>query len=193
MNLLYRGRYRARFRRVLERIGPDVGSVCELCFGDTFIAEACRDRCIRWTGVDVNPSFCDRARRLGFPVIEGDLMSVDLPNADVYLMVSALYHFHDDAPDLFDAIFRRTRRLIVFEPVRNLSSSRGLLGGVARTATDPGTGPVSFRYDESSLLELAHDLERRRGLAFDAVPSGRDLLVDLRQAGEPHTALSPRR
>lgn len=179
MNLLYAGGYRARFRSVVDWMGSDVQSVCELCFGDTWIAEWCRARGIRWTGVDLNPHFCRRARELGFDVIEGDLMSLELPASEVFVMVGSLYHFHDRIPSLFDRIFARTGRLVLSEPVRNLSSLGGLLGRIARSSADPGTGAAGFRFDEASLLERLAAEQRRTGRMFRSAPAGRDLLVEI--------------
>src|SRR6186997_1587632 len=94
MNLLYKGRYRARFEDITGLLENGTRSVCDLCFGDTVIAEWCRSRGIEWTGVDLNPHFCSRARRKGFRVLEGDLLTLDLPAADVFVMAGSLYHFH---------------------------------------------------------------------------------------------------
>lgn len=108
MNLLYGGKYRRRFDAVVNLIDPDATSVCELCFGDTIIADWCRANGIRWTGVDLNPHFCANARKRGHRVIAGDLFSANLPSADVFLMVGSLYHFHGRLSQLFDKIWCRT-------------------------------------------------------------------------------------
>lgn len=185
MNLLYRGRYRRRFRDVIDLIGTDTGSVCDLCFGDTMIADWCRAHLIRWTGVDLNPYFCARARRRGHHVIVGDLFSVGLPSADVFVMAGSLYHFHDRLSGLFDLVWRRTRRLILSEPVRNLSSQRGVIGWWARRSADPGDGHRTFRYGEHTLLEALGQQQARHGFTFQVVSVGRDMLVILDRVAEP--------
>jgi hypothetical protein len=113
MRLIYRGQYRVRYARILEVIGTGVASVCDLCFADTVIATWCRERGVRWTGVDLNPAFCQQARSLGFDVIEGDLLSSELPRADVFVMGASLYHFHAQLPELLDRVFAHTDRFIV--------------------------------------------------------------------------------
>ncbi len=178
MNLLYAGGYRARFRRLVEVLGPDVTSVCEPCFGDTWIAEWCRTRDIRWTGIDLNPGFCRRARRLGFEAIESDLLESPLPRADAYVMAGSLYHFHERAPEVLLRIFAHTNRFVLSEPIRNLSAGSGPLGCLARRATNPGSGPAAFRYDEPRLLAML-EAQRAHGIGHRVVARDRDLLLEI--------------
>jgi len=179
MQVLYRGTYRTRFRRIIDVMGPDVRSVCDLCFGDTYIAQWCRARGVQWTGVEINQYFCERARRHGFDVREGDLLAIDLPHADVFVMAAALYHFHDDLPALLDRVFSRSRRFIISEPVRNVS--RGRLGSWAKYVANPGTGNATFRYDEDSLLAALRAQQARQSFQFRAVSVHRDMLIEVRR------------
>lgn len=177
MNVLYAGGYRQRLRNVVDLVGDGAGSVCDLCFGDTIVADWCASRGIRWTGVDCNAGFCDRARRKGYEVLEGDVLSVELPQADVFVMAGSLYHFHDRLPQLFDAVWPRTRRWIVSEPVRNLSSRRDIVGRVARRVANPGGYRASFRYTETSLADGIRAEQQRLGFESRVVSVDRDLVV----------------
>jgi hypothetical protein len=187
MSLLYGGRYHARFQDITRLIGPDTQSVCDLCFGDTWLADWCRSHGIRWTGVDLSPNFCARARNKGFDVIQGDLLALDLPPADVFIMAGSLYHFHDRLSQLFEAVFQRTGRLILSEPVRNLSSRRGVIGWWAKRSANPGNRPATFRYDAGTLLEALKRQQARHGFAFRTISSDRDMLIELER---PRQALS---
>ncbi len=179
MNVLYRGEYRRRFEDVVRLLGPGVQSVCELCFGDTVVAEWCRTNGIRWTGIDINHGFCRRARRHGFDVIEGDVLAVDLTQADVFLMAGSLYHFPSRLSELFDVIFRHTDRFILSEPVHNMSSRTGLVGWCAKRAGNAGTGDRGFRFDPTSLTEALERQQRRKGLELRVVSVNRDMLVEM--------------
>lgn len=179
MNLLYKGAYRERFTNIIELVHPETRSLCELCFGDTFIAEWCRSKGIQWTGIDINHRLCDRARKLGFNALQGDISSLELPEADVYVMAGALYHFHRDLSSLFNSILHRTNRFILLEPVRNLSSEPGVIGWWARRSANPGTGHAAFRYDKQSLLAAVHEQQRRIGFELRLVSCDRDLLLDI--------------
>ena len=190
MNVLYAGGYRQRFRDVIAQLDATAGSVCDLCFGDTVIADWCSTHGRQWTGVDINPHFCSRARRLGHHVIEGDLLSVELPSSDTFVMAGSLYHFHDRLPALFEAVWRRTDRWVLSEPVRNLSTQDGVVGRWARRSANPGDRHASFRFTEETLLDALRDQQRRREFACRVVSVGRDMLVVLERgrAGRPDGA-----
>lgn len=179
MNVLYGGAYRRRFQRVVAQIPAGSRTVCELCFGDTWIARWCRDRDIAWTGFDLNRHFVERASRLGFDVRLGDIMTTTLPAADVYVMAGSLYHFHDCLPGLLERILGRTSRFVLSEPVRNLSSGPGLVGWLARRAANPGDGPAPFRYTATSLPEALARCRDELGYRIVVVSQDRDLLAVL--------------
>jgi hypothetical protein len=179
MNLLYGGKYHRRFTNIVDSIGSGVSSVCDLCFGDTVIAEWCRSHDIRWVGVDLNHHFCEHAWRLGFNVLEGDIFSLPLPDADVFVMAGSLYHFHARIGDFFDLVFRHTGRLLLSEPVRNLSSRQGLIGWWARQSANPGDGDATFRYNEQSLFETLSKQQRRAGLKYRVLSVDRDALIEV--------------
>lgn len=179
MNLLYKGQYCRRIRKIVELIEPSVRSVCDLCFGDTFIAEWCRARGISWIGIDLNHPFCERARKRGFETIEGDLLALELPNADVFVMAGSLYHFHDRLSVLFDKILGHTDRFILSEPIRNLSSQGGVLGWLAKRSANPGSGHAEFRYCEQSLLDALRQQQNRKGFSYRVVSIDRDILIEI--------------
>lgn len=181
MNLLYRGAYRQRFTNILKLVPPETRSLCELCFGDTIIAEWCRAQGVRWTGIDINEGLIQRARKLGFDAFHGDVLSIDLPNADVFVMAGSLYHFHADLPTLMHSILSRTNRFILSEPVRNLSSESGLMGWWARRSADPGTGPAAFRYDKRTLLAALQQQQKLNDFEMTLVLSDRDCLLEIRR------------
>lgn len=181
MNALYGGKYRRRFEDIVALLDRDVRSVCDLCFGDTVIAEWCRARGVVWTGVDLNDAFCDAAEAGGHRVIRGSVFDVDLPPADVFVMAGSLYHFHARLPELFDRIWARTNRFVLSEPVRNLSSMRGPIGWWARRSANAGEGHATFRFTEASLFGALRAEQARSGLDLHTVAIGRDALVDLRR------------
>ncbi len=182
MNLLYRGGYRRRFADVIEQFDARTSSVCDLCFADTIVADWCRGRGMAWTGVDLNPYFCNRARARGYTVLCDDLFSADLPDADVYIMAGSLYHFHDRLSELFDIIWRHTTRFILSEPVRNLSAQPGLIGWWARRSANPGDRHAAFRYDDKTLLQAIQRQQARHPMTIRVVSVGRDLLMVLDRA-----------
>jgi hypothetical protein len=97
MNLLYAGGYKERFRKIARLLEdfPKGAQVLELCFGDTYIAEFCKNNGYGWLGIDLNAEFVKHAQRLGFDARLDDLTMVDnLPKAHACIIVGSLYHFH---------------------------------------------------------------------------------------------------
>jgi hypothetical protein len=71
-------------------------------------------------------------------------------------------------------------RVIISEPVRNLSDSRlRLVARTARRATDPGVGGLAHRFDERSLDQLMERYAARILRVF-TIPGGREKVFVLR-------------
>lgn len=156
MNILYRGKYRERFDQIvkhLEALRPD-SKVLELCFGDIYIADHCKRIGLEWEGIDLNEKFVKFAKRQGYAAHLNDLIAMDeLPKADVCIMAGSLYHFHPDYTfKILKKMFDAANRVIISEPVENLSSRKGILGILAKRAASVGKGHEEFRFDLSSLL-----------------------------------------
>jgi hypothetical protein len=179
MYVLYGGKYHRRFTNIVDSMGRWVSSVCDLCFGDIVIAEWCCFHSIRWVGVDLNHHFCERARKRGFDVLEGDIFSLQLPDADVFVMTGSLYHFHARLGDFFDLVLSHTGRPLLLEPVKNLSSGQDLIGRWAQRSADPRDGDTTFRYNEQSLYEALSKQQRRICLKYRVLSVDRDALIEV--------------
>ena len=157
--------YRKRFKKIellLTKLGPS--SVLELCFGDTYIAAYCKRNDIQWQGVDINMSFVSTAVRKGYSAWQADLTCVkNLPNADVVVMSGSLYHFNEQIHTLLKLVLESTSNFILSEPIKNISSSKGIIGKMAHLLSNAGKGKESFRYDENSLIQM---LDRESKLLF---------------------------
>ena len=188
MRLLYGRHYAARLRAVAEQV-PEGASVLELCPGPGALYERhLRRRGGHYTGAEVNPGFVARLRRHGAEAIELDVArAAELPAADVVIMQASLYHFLPDAATVLDRMLAAARqRVVIAEPIRNLSSSR--LPGLARLSqrsTDPGAvgGGHEERFDESRLDALMARYAAQTVAAF-TIPGGREkvYVLDPRRA-----------
>lgn len=154
MNLLYGFSYRKRFRKVTGYIKGK--SVNELCFGDMFIATFCKKNNIAWTGFEVNKTFVKRAVRIGFRAQQTNLknLEITLPQADTNIIAGSLYHFHEQPEKIFSSLFSATSRIIISEPVNNISAKKTFFGRLAAKVSDAGSGPEGFRYKETDLLKI---------------------------------------
>jgi hypothetical protein len=179
LNLIYGGRYRARFRDVTGQLAGR-SSVLELCFGDTYVARFCRKHGIEWTGYDLNASFVQSARDAGYNARHADIMGVgNFPENDITVIQGSLYHFHCVIGDLFAKVFRSTDTFLVSEPVRNFSSSPGPVGWLARRSANAGKGHETFRYTPESLGSLMKEMSTKCSFQYSVVAEGRDLTLVL--------------
>lgn len=178
MRVLYGRHYGARLRAISQRI-PDGASVLELCPGPgSLYRRHLAGRVRAYTGLDINPGFVAGLQRLGATARTQDLHGPEpLPAADVVLIQASLYHFLPDAAALVERMLAAARsRVIVAEPIRNLSSSgMPLLARVGQRGTDPGAGADGhhLRFDEASLDAL---MAAYASLVVEAftIPGGRE-------------------
>ncbi len=178
MRALYGRHYRARLTAVAARV-PDRSSVLELCPGPgTLYRDHLRGRVAAYTGADLNPRFVTRLRALGAQAIEMDLASEpELPAADVVIIQASLYHFLPDAAGLVDRMLAAARqRVIIAEPIRNLSCSRvPIIARLGRRGTDPGADGNGHeqRFDEAALDRLMAPYASATAEVF-TIPGGRE-------------------
>ncbi|HXC04312.1 MAG TPA: class I SAM-dependent methyltransferase [Bacteroidia bacterium] len=160
MSMLYTGSYQARLKPVLDILGVlKPASVLELCFGDIYIAAYCRARGITWTGIDINTRFVNFARNRGYEATTGDVLKIGFPETEVCIITGSLYHFQQTGLQPFlEKVFRHTDKLIVSEPVINLSSDTGVTGTLARKFSRTRLAEESFRYTRKSLTEALDQL-----------------------------------
>ncbi|MGI8902684.1 MAG: class I SAM-dependent methyltransferase [Solirubrobacteraceae bacterium] len=183
MRALYGRHYESRMVAVAEQV-PIGASVLELCCGPgTLYLRHLRERTSGYIGLDVNERFVSALRGRGLDARRLDLSASDapLPAADVAIMQASLYHFPPDAGRILERMLAAAReRVIVSEPIRNLSTST--LPGVARVgrrAANPGVGGHAERFTEATLDEMmAH--HRGRVLASFLIPGGREKVYVLR-------------
>jgi hypothetical protein len=153
MNLLYTGSYKRRLRQVFPFIEGD--SLLELCFADTYIAEWAAKKGIRWTGFDISEKFVTCAKKKGFDAQIADLRKLqELPKASVCLMCGSLYHFNLEPGKMIKKMLEAAPKVVICEPIKNLSSSGGLVGWIARKSAGTKNGMEEFRYNATSLIEL---------------------------------------
>jgi hypothetical protein len=168
MNVLYTSGYQKRLDRILSIMNLYTPKkVLELCFADTYIARYCRASQIEWTGLDINPAFVAHARREQFDADEADLSRPGpLPKAGLCIISGSLYHFHDQLPDFLQRVLRAAPVLILSEPVRYLSSSKGIVGWIAQKLSNAGKGKEDFRFTAATLQDALNQLSSALNFKF---------------------------
>ena len=171
MNILYGFGYKKRFEQVIRVIAHHKPkSVLELCFGDVFMARYCTSHHIQWQGIDTNEYFVRRAIAKGFDAHCADLLdSSGLDKAEMLIIIGSLYHFQKDIHSLLSRMVSASQKIIISEPINNLSDQTNWLGWIARKSTNAGNGEESFRYTNSSLLEMLAEESRTLHFTFHVV------------------------
>jgi SAM-dependent methyltransferase len=189
MRLGYGPDYAARYALVADRIGePD--DVLEVCCGHLGLYRhlARRGLVRSYVGLEQAPAMLRLARRGGVDVRAFDVRAGGaLPAAGTVIMQASLYQFHDIADTLLPRLWAAARRrLVIAEPVRNLSQSRVRVARwAARALTRTPDGRIhTFRYTEATLLELYRrcDVPVSR---VDRTPGGREIVISSLRAPSP--------
>ncbi|UFS99208.1 class I SAM-dependent methyltransferase [Nocardia huaxiensis] len=157
MRGLYGRHYDARFRAIADLI-PDEAEVLDLCCGPaTLYTRHLRRKSVRYTGLDINEGFIAGLTAAGG---RGQVWNLHgeqpLPAADYVLMQASLYHFLPDPEPVLDRMLAAARaRVIIAEPVRNLTTSRNrVITRLGGRFTNPGDGEQPRRFTEETLDEL---------------------------------------
>jgi SAM-dependent methyltransferase len=176
MLALYGRHYPARYRAIAELV-PAGSRVLDLCCGPGILHDRyLRRKKVEYTGLDVNPRFIARVNRRGGRGLVWDLHEDrPLPEADTVIMQASLYQFLPDAAPVVRRMLRAaSRRVIIAEPIRNLSDSRlPIVAALARRHTDPGLGARPQRFTEATLDAFFGALPTRPSRAF-LTPGGRE-------------------
>ncbi len=175
---LYGRHYPARYRAVADVIPPG-SSVLDLCCGPGVLYDRyLRQKAVRYTGLDINETFVNGLVGRGVRAVLRDLREdAPLPPADCVVMQASLYHFLPDPLPVLGRMMEAARkRVVIAEPIRNLSCSRlPLLGTLARLLTDPGVGGQPYRFTERTLDGVMFSLCERPPRSF-LICGGREKL-----------------
>ena len=180
MRFLYGRNYEARLRSVGEEI-PDGVEVLDVCCGDCALyTRALRGR-VSYTGIDINPSFLENARKRSIKVLPLDVRIDNLPRSDYVVMQASLYQFIPLHKQLVDKLlYSASRKVIISEPVRNLSdSSNPIISFIARYQANPGTGHKINRFTEETFRTFFGNNYNELIEKFKFTLGGRELMVIL--------------
>lgn len=191
MNLLYAGRYRNRFTDIIRLMGPDDKTVVELCFGDVFIADYCKETGRNWIGYDINGAFVDFARKKGHPAQCRDILSIEsLPCADVLIFAGSLYHFSGSMDRIWRLMTAASPKILLSEPVHNITSQKNIIGAIGARATTVRNGAEAFRFDRDSFVQMLEAYRKSYGFTYHIISEKKDMLVSIHERDQyRHTGL----
>lgn len=155
---LYGRDFEVRYRALAELI-PEGAKVTELCMGDGYLYENyLRRKNIKYMGLDINRSFIRAAKRKNITCQLHNLHSDEIPPADIILMQGSLCQFIPDERKIIRRMINASRKIVLIaEPVVNRAHSKNFfVRTIAKYSVNPGTGHVTERFNETSLLECFH-------------------------------------
>jgi SAM-dependent methyltransferase len=178
MRVLYGRHFGARYAAIADLI-PAACSVVDLCAGDCFLySRYLATKQVNYLGLDISDEMVAFARSRGIPARRFDVRTDRVPAADVIVMQASLYQFLPDAASILRKLFAAAAdRVIVAEPVRNLSSSsNAVVAALGRRLTRPsGDGYTAERFDSSSFAELCRTLPNLERLT--PIAGGREIVA----------------
>lgn len=187
MNVLYLMKYKKRFYDIISLFNKEDKRVLELCFGDIIIAQECKKRNISWIGYDINEYFVKKAELKGFKAFQADLSTLDsFPKSDVCIMCGSLYHFKDEIGNLLAKMLNSSPKIIISEPIENISSQKGILGKISRFLTNAGKGNENFRFDKTSIIETLDKYSELHHYTFKTISITRDILIEINYDRNQH-------
>jgi hypothetical protein len=182
MNLLYVGKYRGRFSDITRLIGENDNCVVELCFGDIHIASYCKNSTRTWIGYDINDVFVDHAIKYGHNAVCTDVLSLEsLPRADVLIFAGSLYHFNGNLPKIWELMTSCSKKIILSEPVRNITSLNNGIGKIGARASTVKNGAECFRFDRNSLTDMLKRFQEPYNFSYQIISEKKDILITIHE------------
>jgi hypothetical protein len=182
MNILYPLKYKKRFLEISREISEKDSNILELCFGDIYIANECRKNGINWTGIDINENFVDFAAKRGYNAIKKDISKIDsFPLSDICIISGSLYHFHGEIESLIQKMLDSTQKIIISEPINNLSSKKGFIGKISGILTNAGKGAENFRYNRQSITDMLNKLKDKLNFEYRIISANHDIVIEIKK------------
>lgn len=182
MNILYLGKYRQRFRDIIEQIGKGDRSVVELCFGDIHIASYCKNSARFWVGYDINNAFVSHAQKNGHHAVCADVLAIEsLPRADVLIFAGSLYHFNGNLDRIWDLMTSCSKKIVLSEPVQNITSLKNGIGKIGARASAVHNGAEVFRFDRESMIRMLNRFQETHHFSYRIISEKKDILVTIHE------------
>lgn len=156
---------------------PKASSVVEVAAGTgRFYLEMLSNHVKSYIALDINPAFVKNMTLKGIPALQTDLRKDPIPGTDVVVMISALYHFKNIAPEFLKKLQIAARdRVVIVEPISQPLDRKSLYDRIRAKLVDIGEGPIFQRYSEEELLGLCK--KHAEILHFEPLPDNEFLIV----------------
>ena len=179
MRLLYRKNFNIRYQVIADEI-PERSSVVDVCAGDAYLYfNFLRKKSIRYTALDNSPFFLSWAQKKGIDYRKVNVFNDEIPKGDIVLMMGSLFQFFPKEKEVLQKLIQSARRkVIISEPISNLSSSPiGIIARIANRLTTPFEVSDQYtgeRFNEERLISLLNSFP---GFQHSTkIPGGREIV-----------------
>ena len=180
MNILYGLKYQERFNDIINLLNESDKNILDLCFGDIYIAEYCMKHNKTWMGYDISEYFCNRAIGFGYNAQVADIVKIEkFPAATTIIMCGSLYHFSDKIDILLKKMLNSANKIIISEPIKNLSSGNGIISKLSKIFTNAGKGKEEFRYNKETIIQMLEQYKDSLMFTYKIVSVKRDILIQI--------------
>lgn len=179
MRLLYGRHFEDRYKTVAGQI-PHGSSVMDVCAGDAYLyTRYLKGKNDDYLAIDNSPFFIRSARKRNIACMQLNVMDDPFPTADVVVMMASLYQFIPQEKSVIKKLLQSARRkLIITEPVSNLSSSRiHFISRMAHHLSIPYQASRQYkgeRFNRQRLGDLFSSYKEFK--KFTPIPGGREMM-----------------
>ena len=179
------GQYTKRFKKITNLINHGDKKIIELCFADTYIANYCKKNDIKWIGYDINYRFVENANKRKFESYQIDLLKENITEkADMCLIIGSLYHFNNSLEFFFLKMLNISHKIIISEPVKNLTNSNRFLSFFSKKISDAGNGTENFRFNKNSFYDAIEKMSVKLNFSYKSIYEGRDIIIEIHKSYE---------
>jgi hypothetical protein len=150
------GYIRAQHWKAIVEWIPEGARVVEVAAGTgRFYRDVLVGRVGHYLALDINQAFVDDMIKKGINARCSDIRRGAIPSGDTVIILSALYHFKDRAPEMLNKLLKAAReRLIILEPVGQEMTLFTWPNRIRAALVNTGEGPIYNRYRRDELDAL---------------------------------------
>lgn len=152
MKFLCKGYFEQKYNFLKQEIG-DL-QVLDIGCGDCYLAKYIPME--SYSGLDINRTFVECAKKKGLKVRMFDLRTDSVPETDVIVLSNVLHQLYPLHEEILSRIIASARKkTIICEPTHHIASSENhLISWFARNMNDPGYGSPTERLSKEDLFLL---------------------------------------
>ena len=147
------GNYFRDYEFIFSLIPSNSKKVIELCFGDIYLANICKENQIDWIGYDMSNFFVENAKKRNFNAIRANLYNSNIDmTCDAIIISRSLYHFKDVLESFFEKLLKCSKNIIICESLNSFGNSKNkFFRMIAHYLTRSGNSNHVYRYNEISI------------------------------------------